>query len=164
MRSIATLRRFIFEPPYLFRRRSNRRPAQQYVAGDSTFFSWSLAQDHFRCWTHPGYFLDVFAAVAVELPLRKGVLFISESPSEESLELSFGVAFFAIEQQADDDNTTKKSAVKHSFLFGEISTYKQCSSTASPPRRHRACTKFTVFVGEYALFTSGQDSVGIAFS
>ena len=47
------------------------------------FFSWSLAQDHFRCWTHPGFSLDVFAAVAVELPLRKGLLFISESPSEE---------------------------------------------------------------------------------
>ena len=31
-------------------------PGHAFLAGDSTFFSWSLAQDHFRCWTCPGAF------------------------------------------------------------------------------------------------------------
>jgi hypothetical protein len=51
---VRDVRRFFFEP--LFWRLSNRRPAMHFWPATPLFFSWSLAQDHFRCWTCPGAF------------------------------------------------------------------------------------------------------------
>ena len=51
---VRDVRRFSFEP--LFLAAFESAPGHAFLAGDSTFFSWSLAQDHFRCWTCPGAF------------------------------------------------------------------------------------------------------------
>ena len=56
LRCARSRRSSLFLRAAFFWRLSNRRPAMHFLAGDSTLFLWSLAQDHFRCWTCPGAF------------------------------------------------------------------------------------------------------------
>ena len=79
MHSFATF--VAFPSSRLFWRRSNRRPALLFLAGDFTFFREALPRTISGAGLVQVRFLDVFAAVAVELPVRAGSLFFPGASS-----------------------------------------------------------------------------------
>jgi hypothetical protein len=70
---VRDVRRFFFEP--LFWRLSNRRPAMHFWPATPLFFRGALPRTISGAGLVQVRFLDVFAAVAVELPVRAGSLF-----------------------------------------------------------------------------------------
>ena len=71
---VRDVRRFSFEPPF-FGRRSNWRPAMLFWPATPLFFRGALPRTISGAGLVQVRFLDVFAAVAVELPVRAGSLF-----------------------------------------------------------------------------------------
>ena len=79
LRSFATF--VAFPSSRLFLAAFESAPGHAFLAGDSTFFRGALPRTISGAGLVQVRFLDVFAAVAVELPVRAGSLFFSGASS-----------------------------------------------------------------------------------
>jgi hypothetical protein len=110
----------MFAPPFMTT--SKKALGHAIVTDDSTFFRGALPRTVSGAGLAQEFFLSVFAAVAVKLPVRAGHSPFPDHVRSSDLELSSGVAFFAIKRRDNSENTTPFKGVKQLFSVDRICT------------------------------------------